>query len=141
MVCCHLTFRRHTRTDLNVGLLDHHPRLDRPSATATILRCEHPLAVGLSKSFDRNDADTRLVVTAVTRSEPNTPSRLDLCQNCLSLIIIGWVTTYPELHFSRSIGLHSITSIDRIIAIDHLDKSMALVDVDNARLNQPKPIE
>ena len=46
--------------------------------------------------------------------------------------------TYSKLHISSSVGLHSLTSIDCIGPADHFDERMALVGVDDARLNDAK---
>lgn len=46
--------------------------------------------------------------------------------------------TYPELHIARFVRFHPFTSMDSVIAANHFDKSMALVDVDNASLNNTK---
>lgn len=49
--------------------------------------------------------------------------------------------TYSKLHVSRFVRFHSFTSIDSVIAADHFDKSVALVDIDNASLNDTKLAE
>jgi hypothetical protein len=47
----------------------------------------------------------------------------------------GTRKTYPELHISSTVRFHSIASTHRITTTNHLDKSVALVHVDNASLN------
>lgn len=49
--------------------------------------------------------------------------------------------TYSKLHVSRFVRFHSFTSIDSVVAADHLDKSVALVNVNNAGLNDTKLAE
>lgn len=73
---CQQTFRGYTSANLNVGLLDDHSGLDRPSASAAILRSEHPFPIRLRQSFNRNHTDACLVVAAVTWTESHTPSSL-----------------------------------------------------------------
>ena len=67
---------RHARADLDVGLLNAETSGNWPSAAAAEGSGEHPLAVGLGKLVDRDDANTRLVVAAVSRAEAHTPSGL-----------------------------------------------------------------
>jgi hypothetical protein len=49
--------------------------------------------------------------------------------------------THPELHVAGFVGFHASSSIHGIGAVDHLDKGMALIDVDNACLNNSKLAE
>lgn len=69
----------HALADLDIGLLDHHAALDGLPATAAILGAEHPLPVCVGELADRDDADTRLVIAAVTWPEADTPSGLGGC--------------------------------------------------------------
>lgn len=49
--------------------------------------------------------------------------------------------TYSKLHVSRFVRLHSFTSVDSVIAGNHFDESMALVNVDNTSLNNTKLVK
>ncbi len=65
-----------TLADLDVRLLDNHPRLNRLSTTSTILSSQHPLSVCISELADGNDADACGVVATITWPETNPPSGL-----------------------------------------------------------------
>lgn len=45
---------------------------------------------------------------------------------------------YPELHVTGLVGFHAIPCHDGILTADHLDESMTLVNVDDARLDDAK---
>jgi hypothetical protein len=45
------------------------------------------------------------------------------------------VMTYSELHIARLVGFHPFSRQNGILTTDHLDKSMAFLIVDNARLD------
>ena len=49
--------------------------------------------------------------------------------------------TYSQLHISSPIGLHSVTCADSVLATDHFDKSVTLINVDNASLNDAKSVK
>lgn len=70
---------RDALADLDIGLFDNHPALDGLPAAAAVLGAEHPLPVGIGKLADRDDADTRLVIAAVTWPEADAPSGLGVC--------------------------------------------------------------
>jgi hypothetical protein len=42
--------------------------------------------------------------------------------------------TNPELHIAGLVRLHAISSIHGVSTVNHFDKGMALVDIDNACL-------
>jgi hypothetical protein len=63
-------------TDLDVRLLDDHAGFNWLSSTATVFRSQHPFAICVGELADWDDADTCLVVTAITRSKSNSPSGL-----------------------------------------------------------------
>lgn len=134
------SFRRHPGTDLDIGFLDDHSGLDLPTARSTVFCGKHPLAIGLRQSLDRDNTDTRLVVAAVTWAEPNTPSCL-LPRQYISSKKTHDEITYPELHVAGLVLLHTLAGIHSILTVDHLDEGMALVDVDNASLDNTKLVE
>lgn len=70
------TFRGDTRADLDVGFFHHHKLLDGATACAAVLGGQHPLAVGLGQGIKRNRANTSVVIVALTRAEPDTPTGL-----------------------------------------------------------------
>lgn len=70
---------RDALADLDIGFLDNHPALDGLPTAATILGAEHPLPVRVSELADRDDADARLVIAAVTWPEADAPSGLEGC--------------------------------------------------------------
>ena len=71
-----LTFRRYSSSNFNIWLLNDHTTLDWPSTSSTILSGQHPFTVSVGQSLYRDDTDACLVVTAVTRTEADTPSCL-----------------------------------------------------------------
>lgn len=70
---------RDALANLDIGLLDNHPALDGLPTAATVLGAEHPLPVRVGELADRDDADARLVIAAVTWSEADAPSGLGRC--------------------------------------------------------------
>ena len=70
------TFRRYSSADFNVRFLNDKTAIDLLASSTTILGCQHPLLVGFCQAFNWNDADTSLIIAAVTRSKPYTPTGL-----------------------------------------------------------------
>lgn len=70
-----LTFGRDASSNLNVGFLHDHASFNRLSSSPTVLGSEHPLAIGVGESVNWDDADSGLVITAISRAESYTPSR------------------------------------------------------------------
>lgn len=71
------SFRGDTLADLDVWLLDDHACLDWSSATAAIIGCQHPLTIGVGQLADRYDADSGLIIAALTWSKTDAPTRLE----------------------------------------------------------------
>ena len=105
-----LTFRGDTRANLDVGFLDDKAALDCFPAGTSVLGSQHPFAIRIGQAFDGNDADAGLVVAAVTRSKPHSPSGLvELVSMWRDGRRGSWwnsnefvreeSTTYPQLHF------------------------------------------
>lgn len=70
------TFGRNTGANLDIRFLHNQPGFDRATTTASIFGSEHPLAIGISQSIDRNDTDARGIVTARARPKSNPPAGL-----------------------------------------------------------------
>jgi len=64
-------------SDFNVGLLDADPSLNGRAAGSSVFGSEKPLSIGFGQSCDGDDANTRFVVTAISRSETDTPASLE----------------------------------------------------------------
>lgn len=69
-------FRRHSCTNLNVGLFDHHSSLKWSTTSSTIFSCQDPLSIGVGKPSDRNHTDPSGIVTAISRAKANSPTSL-----------------------------------------------------------------
>jgi hypothetical protein len=109
-------FRRYSSPDFNIGLFDNHARLNGPAACPAILGSQHPFPVGFGQPFNRDNTDPCLIITAVPRAEAYPPSG-------------------PELHIARLVRLHTISGIHGVSTVNHFDKGMALVDIDNTCLH------
>jgi hypothetical protein len=70
------TFGRYTSANLNVWLFNNHASYEVLAARATVLCSQHPLLICIRQAINRDNADTSLVVAAVTGSEAYTPSSL-----------------------------------------------------------------
>ena len=95
-------FGRDTGTDFNIWFFDNHAALNGFPPSSAVLCSEHPLAIRLSESLNRDDTNAGLVVAAVTWTKADTPS-------CLLRIVRGRCIdykrfveiTYSELHIPR----------------------------------------
>ena len=133
-----LTFGRDTSANLNVWLFDNHALLDVLSASTTIFGCQHPFAISIGEAINRDDANAGLVVAAVARSEAYAPAGLEKKSAFVEFGFSSkrWVLmTYSELHVRRLEALHALLCAHGILASEHLDESMALLDIDDARLD------
>lgn len=65
--------------NLDVGLFDDHAALTCLASAATVLCSQHPFSVGVGELADWDDADSSLVVAAVTWAKADTPSGLEMC--------------------------------------------------------------
>ena len=70
---------RDALADFDIRLLDDHSALDGLPSAAAVFSAQHPLPVGVGELGDRDDADARLVIAAVTWTEANAPSGLAGC--------------------------------------------------------------
>lgn len=68
-----------TLANLDIRLLDDHPALNGLPSAAAVLGAEHPLPVRVGELADRDDADARLIIAAVTWPEADAPSGLGGC--------------------------------------------------------------
>jgi hypothetical protein len=100
-----------------------------------MFRSQRPFTISIGKPGNGNYADTRLVVTTVARSETNTPSGLHLLvMSCTRK------QGYPYLTRLRLCNgilecVHALLGSYGIRSGQHLDESMALILVDNTRLD------
>lgn len=72
------TFGRYSSANLDIRLFNHHASLKGPASGAAILRCQDPLAIGISKSRDRYHANAGVVVATVPRTKADAPSSLQI---------------------------------------------------------------
>jgi hypothetical protein len=96
---------------------------------------QSPLAISVGKPSDRNDTNARLVITTVARTKTNTPS-------CLQRLVVFDIKKENHPYLAR-LGLrngilqsiHTLLGSNGIRTGQHLDESMSLILVDDARLN------
>jgi hypothetical protein len=70
------TLGRDPGANLNVGFLHTDVALDRLPPSAAELGGQQPLSIRIRQSLYGNDADSCVVVAAVTRAEADAPTRL-----------------------------------------------------------------
>ena len=125
---------RHTSADLDVGLLDTHPRLNIASSTSSVGGRQHPLSVGVGEFVNRNHTDACRVVATISGAETNAPS-------CLLFVPLAFIATnvagetYSERHLEVSAVFRALLGSHRILASKHLDKGMAFVLVHDTSLH------
>ena len=127
------TFGGYTSANLDIRFFHDDEALDGSTTSATVFSSEHPFAVCFSQTFNWDDTDPRLIVTAVTWSEAYTPS--GLFQLATGAADRRGDATYSQLHISLFVLLHSITSLNCVFSINHLNESMTFVIVDDASLD------
>jgi hypothetical protein len=65
-----------TLTDLDIRLFHNHTSFNLLPPTATELSIQHPFAIGVGELANRDDADTCLIVAALTWSKSDSPPGL-----------------------------------------------------------------
>ena len=73
-----LTFRGYTSSNFNIWFFNNHSFCDRFTSGTSILSSDHPFTIRVCKSVGWYDADTGLVITAISRTKSNTPFSLSV---------------------------------------------------------------
>ena len=81
-----LTFGRDASADLDIGFFYDHSLLDLLSAGATILGGQHPFAISVSETINRDHTYASLIVAAIARPEAYAPSSLEKQVSVLQIL-------------------------------------------------------